>query len=623
MTKNHITDLLDKQFDRKNDVAMITKKNNEEISYTWNEVKTSVDSIAYLLLELGIKSQDKVGIFSENIPEWSIIDFACLKSRVCTVPIYPTTTTEHLIHIVNDSDLKILFTGNKDQYDKALEVKEHCPNLEHIYHINENISEVDIEGEMTRFDFLVYQYKNIERDDLKEVYEERSKEHRDDDLVTLIYTSGTTGMPKGVQLTKRNFNAALSAHTKRIKITESDRSLCFLPLSHIFERAWTYFVLLSGGQNYYLSNPQDVASTIKEVKPTVMSSVPRFFEKVYNKVQDDLDKSSEKKRKVFRWATRIGRKIFSRKMNNEFVGPLLKIQHIIATKLVYSKFKDSFGGRIRFFNCGGASLQDDVNMFFQSLSLPIIYGYGMTETLATVSCYKKIPMIGSIGKPMDGIEVKIDPSNNEILVRGDTITKGYYNLPEENEKLFTVDGFLRTGDAGRIDAEGNLFYVERIKELMKTSNGKYIAPQNVESTIMKDKYVEQIAIVAEGETFVSALIVPNYEMLEEYAKEMSIKFKNKAELINNSDIKSMLDKRIKEVQKSLHGFEQVKKFKLLEEQFSIKANEITPTLKLKRKVIMEKYKHMIDELYNKRTSNVDIKNKTKEEKVEEAVFTED
>ena len=610
MKENYIIELLNKQMKRKDDVAFLTKRNKKEVTYSWEEVEINSRAISSFLIRSGLEVQDKIGIFADNSPEWQLIDFACLRTRICSVPIYPTTTENHLVHMINDSGLKILFAGNQEQAEKARSIQEQCPTLEQI------IIMVNKEEDSTSEDSLsgvLAQYKGVNIPEVIQEFEKRSETHSNEDLVTLIYTSGTTGMPKGVQLDSKNFSAALLSHEDRIKMTKNDRSLCFLPLSHIFERAWSYFTLLSGGQNYYLSDPSKVAIAIKDAKPTVMCSVPRFFEKVYNKVQDDLDKSSDAKRKVFKWSTRIGRKVFSRKMNNEFIGPILKVQHMIATKLVFSKFKESFGGNIRFFNCGGASLQDDINMFFQSLSLPLIYGYGMTETLATVSCYKKIPMIGSIGKPMDGVDVKIDPETGEILVKGDTITKGYYNLPEENEKLFTEDGYLRTGDKGRIDHEGNLFYVDRIKELMKTSNGKYVAPQNVESTIMKDKYVEQIAIVADGETFVSALIVPNYEMLESYAHEMSIAFKDKAELINNSEIKSMLDERIKKVQESLNGFEKVKKFKLLEEQFTIKANEITPTLKLKRKVIIEKYQHFIDELYNKRknTDDTSLDKKTK------------
>jgi long-chain acyl-CoA synthetase len=586
---NFLHNLLKKQYQREDDIAMVFEKNKEEMNYSWLQVKTNIQALASFFLDSGLETQDRVGIFSNNSPEWHFVDFACLQTRMCVVPIYPTTMEDHLEHIVNDSGLKIIFVEGEEQLNKINSVKDNCPSLEKIILMKDN-GVLDICSDYIDND-------KVRIEDLNEIENSIQKE----DLVTLIYTSGTTGMPKGVMLDNENFSAAIDANKERISVSEKDRSLCFLPLSHIFERAWSYYVMVCGGQNYYIDNPQNVAKLIKKAQPTLMSSVPRFFEKIYTKVQTDLDNASSSKRKIFKWATRVGRKIFARKMNNEMIGPFLYLQFLAAEKLVFSKFKDSFGGKVRFFNCGGAALQNDVNMFFQSLSLPIIYGYGLTETLATVSCYTKIPAIGSIGKPIKGVEVKIDKENNdEILVRGASITKGYYNLPEENSKSFTEDGWFRTGDAGRIDSEGNLYYTERIKELMKTSNGKYVAPQNVEGTIMKDKFVDQIAIVAEGETFVSALIVPDYHLLEEYAKEKAIAFKDKKELLENTDIKKMLEDRLKEVQENLHGFEKVKKFKLLEKPFSVLENEITPTLKLKRKVIMKKYKHLIDEIYNKK-----------------------
>lgn len=560
--------------------------------WDWETVSGKVKNLSLFFLEKKLKVQDKIGIFSQNKPEWSIVDFACLESRICSVPIYPTTSEEHLIHIINDAEIKMIFVGDEEQFLKINNVKDSCPTLVDI---------ICLYGE--EFEDLTEDFKTT-----NELIEERIKRIeriKSKDLVTLIYTSGTTGMPKGVMLDNTNFHAAVLSHKERIKINKDDLSMCFLPLSHIFERAWTYYVLSCEGTVFYLDNPADVANALRKVKPTVMCSVPRFFEKVYTRVQSDLDKASSSKRKIFKWASRIGRKVFSRKMNKEIVGPFLYMQYMIANKLVFSKFKESFGGRIRFFNCGGASLQDDVNMFFQSLAIPIIYGYGMTETLATVSCYTKIPAIGSVGKAMPNVEVRIDPKTNEIQVKGDTITKGYYNLPEANEDLFTKDGWLKTGDAGRMDAEGNIYYTERIKDLMKTSNGKYVAPQNVESTLLKDKFIDQVAVIAEGKTFVSALIVPDYQALEDYANEKAIEFKNKKELLSHTNIHEMLEERIKAIQGQLNNFEKVKKFKLLEKPFSVLENEITPTLKIKRKVVAEKYKQIIDELYHKKEKNKD------------------
>lgn len=584
INKNSMLAMLAENFTRK-DTALIVKRDGAEISFSWEEVARQSGQISDFLIEEGLKVQDKVGILANNSPEWTIVDFACLQARVCSVPLYTTNTAQQIIHILNDSEVKIVFVGSEKQKELIESIHKDCPNLKKVVLIGSE------------------EYKEIltrETDD--SIRKERMKNISDDDLITLIYTSGTTGMPKGVMLSNLNFRAGIVAHKERILITKEDRNLCFLPLSHVFERAWSYYVMTCGSQNYYLEDPQEIAEAIKEIQPTVMSSVPRFFEKVYSKVQDQVDKAPSSKQKIFKWATRVGRKVFARKMNKEIISPLLLLQHFVAKKLVFNNLKNNFGGKVRFFNCGGASLQDDVNLFFQSVSLPIIYGYGMTETLATVSCYSKIPALGSVGKALPGVEIQIDKdNNNEILVRGDTMTKGYYNLPEENEKLFTKDGWLRTGDAGRLDAEGNLYYVERIKELMKTSNGKYIAPQNVEGVLMKDKFIEQAVVIAEGETFVSALLVPNYEAIEDFAKEKMIEFKSKKELLEHSSVVQMIEKRIEEIQKeSLQNFEKVKKFKLLEKPLSIVENEITPTLKLKRKVIMKKYKQLIDDIYNKK-----------------------
>lgn len=556
----------------------------------WKDLDHITNQFTDFFIKENIKPQDKIGIFSDNNINWTIVDIAALKGRICTVPIYPTTIEDHLVHIINDSLLKIIFVGNNEQYQKILNIKNQCPHLKDVILFNDNKYNSIINNEDINYLTINERLSGVNRLD----------------LVTLIYTSGTTGLPKGVMLDNENFIAAIEGHEERIHITKDDKSLCFLPLSHIFERAWTYYILVSGGVVHYLTDPKNISRDIKIIKPTVMCSVPRFFEKIYTKVQNELDNSSKSKNNIFKWATRVGRKVFSRKSNNEFINPLLLMKYFIAKKLVFSKFKEQFGGKIRFFNCGGAVLTDDVNLFFQSLSTPIIYGYGLTETLATVSCYTKIPAIGSIGKPLSGVQVKIG-ENNEILVKGKSVFKGYYNLPNENKSSFTSDGWFKTGDAGRIDNEGNLYYLERIKELMKTSNGKYIAPQSVEGAIMKDKFVDQIAIIAEGESFVSALIVPDYKLLEDYAKEKSIYFKNQKELLNNSEIILMLEKRFKEAQEKLNNFEQIKKFKLLEKPFSIKANEITPTLKLKRKIIIEKYKHLIDEIYDKKKEKNDDK----------------
>jgi len=417
------------------------------------------------------------------------------------------------------------------------------------------------------------------------------------DLYTIIYTSGTTGNPKGVMIDYENVAYQLINHDERLSVVEGNVSMSFLPLSHVYERMWVAYVLHKGVINCYLDDTNRVAEALKEVKPHYLCVVPRLLEKIYTKIYEKISKESIVKRMVFAAATRIAKIQLGRTKKGKYPSFILKKLYGVADRLVFQKLKDALGGNIQMIPCGGALLEPSIGRFFRAIGVNVTLGYGMTETTATVSCWDDHKFkLKSVGTLMPHIEAKIG-DNNEILLKGGSITKGYYKNPEENAKSFTEDGYLRTGDAGYLDEEGNLYITERIKELMKTSNGKYIAPQQIEGKVGKDSFIEQIAVIADARKYVSALIVPNYEALAEYAQSLNLKYKNYSDLIKNSQIVEFFQKRLQHLQEELAAYEQIKKFTLLTTPFSISNDELTPTLKLKRKNIYKNYFREIEAMY--------------------------
>lgn len=570
--------------------ALRFMQDQQWIDMSWAELQNQINQLSYALLANGIDVQEKIAIFAQNMPRWTITDIAAMQIRAVAVPIYATNTAKQVEYVLNDGDIKILFVGDQEQFDHACEIANNCPQLQKIVAMKANIELGDVAIAQHWHDFV-----QLEVDEyLQKCLQQRLAEKRLDDLFTLIYTSGTTGEPKGVMLDYANLGHQLQAHDKALpKVDENDVSLSFLPFSHIFERAWVAYVLHRGAVNCYLEDPHQVREAMSAVRPTLMCAVPRFYEKIYTAVWDKVNKAPTHRRALFNWAITTA--------ENELLGKksgfLHRLQYQLADKLVLSKLRNLLGGRIRMMPCGGAKLEPSIALFFQSIGINVKLGYGMTETTATVSCWQEQGFNpNSTGILMPDVEVKIG-EENEILVRGGLVMRGYYKKPEETAKAFTKDGFLKTGDAGELDAEGNLYITDRIKELMKTSNGKYIAPQYIEGKIGKDKFIEQIAIIADAKKYVSALIVPCFDSLEEYAKKLNIKYQDRMELIKNSEIVKLFEQRINELQKDLASFEQVKKFTLLSQAFSTKMEEITPTLKLRRKVILERYKAQIEKMY--------------------------
>lgn len=576
-----------------NKAALRVQQDGQWRAIGWRTLGQAMDYCAQALIRAGHQPTEMVGLYARNMPEWTQADLGILAARGVSVPIYPTSTLEQLRYIIKDAGIKLLFVGEQPQFDQALLLLK-SGEINQIVTLD---GTVDLRGCEQASHFQTFLVSGNHQPS-EQALREREQHYRMDDLLTLIYTSGTTGEPKGVMLDFNNIAACFEMHDRRLNLGEQDISLCMLPLSHVFERAWSYYVLYCGAENVYIRDPQKVMEVIGEVQPTVMCAVPRLYEKAYAMIQAKVAQAPRLRRALFGWATGVGKRMVATRQAGKSASPLLYLQLALAERLVFRKLRARFGGRTRFLPVAGARLADDVNLFFQAMGLNLKYGYGMTETTATVCCYEDSQFkLGSIGTVMDGIEVKLG-ENNELLVRSPTVMRGYYNKPDATAEVMTADGFLRTGDAGELDDQGNIYFTERLKELMKTSNGKYVAPQLVEGTLGKDRFIEQIAIVADARHFVSALIVPCFESLEEYARSINLQYQCKTELLRHSKVVEFFEARIADLQQELAKFEQVKKFTLLPSAFSMELGEITPTMKLRRKIIESKYQSEIEAMYS-------------------------
>jgi long-chain acyl-CoA synthetase len=571
-------------------------KNNEIktwVGISWTHFGEKIQNLSKTLLHFGIKEQQNVAIFAENMPEWIVADIAIMSIRAVTVPIYATNSKKEVEYIVNDAEINVIFVGCQEEYDKALEISKTNSYLKLIVTLSEGIKFENPENGIYLNDFMVSKANETIETELQKRYYEAEPT----DLASIIYTSGTTGEPKGVMLDHTNFTESLKAHDFELKVSEKDSSLSFLPLSHIYERSWVFFCLHRGIKVYFNQNPKLIAEVLKEVKPTLMCTVPRIFEKIFAAIQDKRKEASPTKMKLASWALGIGNSYHNNYKRLEIPVPKsLRIKYKIADKLVLSKLREVFGGRIKFMPCGGAPLAADMVSFFHSFGLNIKCGYGLTETTATVSLFGYTHFeFNSAGKTIEGSQIMIG-ENEEILIKGPGVMKGYYKKPMETAEVFK-NGWFCSGDAGKIDEKGNLIITDRIKDLMKTSGGKYIAPQKLELALISDAFIEQIAVIGDQQKYVTALAVPSFENLKQYAIQHKIDFKDIEELINHNQIKEMFEKRFEALQKEFSVYEKVKKFTLLSKEFSIEAGEITATLKLKRKVIQQKYQELIDKMY--------------------------
>lgn len=601
MTYYHLGELVHRraeQFGKKTALKYQTKMMKgkwKELS--WRKFSELVLQAAHALAEMGVEPGDRIGIYSENMAEYLVTDFGAYANRAVMVPMYATASPSQVEYIVNDAHTKVIFVGEQFQYNHAFKVQSESDVLKKLIIFDRKVVLNRKDETSMYFEDFLATGQNAHAQALVNV---RMKQLKDTDLATIIYTSGTTGVPKGVMLLHSNYTQANKIHDQRLtKVSSKDVSMCFLPLTHIFEKAWTYYCVHKGITVAINKDPRNIQLTIKEIRPTLMSSVPRFWEKVYSGVNEQINSSGKFMQKVFRHAIETGRRHNLDYRNEGVKVPLwlsIKFQFYKATIFYLLKYVVGIN-RGNIFPCAGAPLSDTINTFLQSVDIHIIYGYGLTETTATVTCFPfKGFKIGTVGTLMPEVEVKIG-DNNEILVKSLTVMDGYYNKPEETAAVFTSDGYFRTGDAGYLTDKGELVLTERIKDLYKTSNGKYIAPQMIETRLGEDTYIDMVAVIGDERKFVSALIVPNYEALENYAHEHSIPFTTREELIAHQDIKDFMYARIELKQVDFTSFEKIKKFVLLPRAFTIENGELTNTLKLRRKVILDRYGVEIESMY--------------------------
>ena len=595
----HFAELIHRQAEKYGNRTALKHRDNATgkwLKISWREFSDKVMLTAKAMAEFGIKVQENIGVYSQNMPQCLYTDFGAYGNRVVSIPMYATNSPGQIEYIINDAKIRTLFVGEQLQYNNAFKVQKDSKYLERLVVFDPAVKMNPEDKTSIYFDDFLRLGDNAHAESTVKI---RMTEAVPEDLATIIYTSGTTGESKGVMLPHSCYLEAMRIHDVRLPlVTDKDLSMSFLPMTHIFEKAWCYYCLHKGVTIAINQDPKMIQKTLPEVHPTLMCNVPRFWEKVYAGVHEKINSASPAMKKIFLEAIETGRRYNLEYKNKGIPAPCsLKLKFQFYNKTVFTLLKKVLGiERGRFFPVAGAPLSDTINEFLQSVNIPIAYGYGLSETTATVCFYPEIGFqFGSIGEVMPGVQVKIDPGNNEILVKGKTVMSGYYNKPEETKRAFTEDGFFRTGDAGRL--EGNtLFFTERIKDLYKTSNGKYIAPQAIEMVMSGDNYIEQIAVIGDQRKFVSALIVPAYPLLEKYAGEKGISFESREELVKNKDIIRFIEARVEEHQKNLASYEKIKRFTLLPEPFMMGC-ELTDTLKLRRPVVLQKYATEIEAMY--------------------------
>ena len=565
-------------------------------SFSWQQFSDMVKQVSNAMLNLGVKVQENVGIFSQNSVQYMFCDFGAWGVRAVTIPFYATSSEQQIQFMISDAKIRFLFVGEQEQFDKARRVCSLCQTLERIIVFDRSVNIGEQDPTVMYFDDFLKLGEGLPR---QSEVESRQKEATMDDIANILYTSGTTGDSKGVILTCGQYHAAFEANHKCVPVGEEDRVLNFLPFTHIFEKGWKILCLTEGARLIVNTYPLRVQQSMKETHPTCMSSVPRFWEKVYMGVQEKIESSSAVQRKLFKHALSVGKKHNIDYLSKGCRPPLaLHIEYEMLNKTVFSLVRKELGlENAHFFPTAGATVNPQVEEFVHAIGINMVVGYGLTESLATVSCnHLGEPWtVGSVGIPIEGISIRIS-DEGEVLLKGPTITRGYYNRDDLTKAAFTEDGYFRTGDSGYLK-DGELFLKERIKDLFKTSNGKYIAPQMIESKILVDKYVDQIAIIADQRKFVSALIIPVYSLLEEYAREHGIAFQSREELCANPQINEMMMDRISTLQQQLAHYEQIKRFTLLPHHFSMERGELTNTLKIKRRVLNENYRAEIDKMY--------------------------
>jgi long-chain acyl-CoA synthetase len=574
--------------------GMLFKKDGVYQPLSFKEIREAVLNIAAGLASLGVKKDDKVVLLSENCKEWAFFDYAILSNGAATTPIYATLLARDIQYIINDSDAKIAVVSNLIQFEKILEVEKDLTKVEKFILIDPE--GIDHPNAVALKDLMEMGKTFLEKNP---AYIEKSVAGLSlNDLATLIYTSGTTGEPKGVMLTHGNFLSNVEGSLRAISVSEEDLFLSFLPLSHVFERMAGHFLANHAGAAIaYAESVEAVPQNLQEVKPTLMTSVPRLFEKIYSRVVGSVEEGSPIKRKLFNWAIGVGRIVTGYRQKNTPLPGGLKFKYNIANKLVFSKLKERVGGRIRFFVSGGAPLAKEIGDFFAAANLLILEGYGLTETSPVIAVnrldkYK----FGSVGARLDNVEVKID-EDGEILTRGPHLMRGYYNKEEATKESIDSDGWFHTGDIGHLDDDDMLVITDRKKNIIVTAGGKNVAPQKMENLLATSRYIEQVLVIGDKRKFCSAVIVPNFEVVEKFAGEKDIAYQSHQDLCGNTQVNQLITAEIEAANTQVASYEAIKKFALLARPFSIESGELTPSLKIKRKIVEQNHKEVIDALY--------------------------
>lgn len=570
------------------------KKDDRWVPISSTEMLARVRRIAAGLYALGLRRGDRVALLSESRPEWTLMDAGCLFAGAIDVPIYPTLTPHQVRYIVKDSGARVLVVSNHEKFLQVREVLRECPAVEQVVFFegegvqdNEGITLSELE-----------QRGQVLAEERPRVIDDLTRETDPDELATIIYTSGTTGEPKGVMLTHANLVSNLINSSSHLSFDEKDTVLSVLPLSHIFERQAMYMYLYQGMAVYYAESLDTIGANLREVRPTILVGVPRIFEKIYARIKERVAAKGKINSALLSWAVAIAKDYARFAVDRKPVPRVLALKHRLATRLVFSKWREAFGGRIRLLVSGGAALPEELGYIYLGAGIPIIQGYGLTETSPVITAGRlEENRIGTVGKPIRNVEVRI-ASDGEIETRGPNVMRGYYNKPEATSGVFTEDGWFKTGDIGTIDGDGFLRITDRKKELFKTSGGKYIAPQPLEQMIKGSRFVNQVVLIGDGRKFPAALIVPNWQQIDSYAQVKGIKAANHAELCRHPRIIDLLERQIAGLTSDLAQYERVKKIALLENEFTIEGGELTPTLKVKRRVIDEKYRSVIDQFYD-------------------------
>lgn len=600
LNPSHLSVLIHEQAKRYGDRPVLSYRRFGSLEWktaSWNQFSKGVKMVSNALLELGVKPQDAIAVFSQNCIHYLLTDFGAYGVRAISIPFYATSSEQQIQYMINDAQVRFVFVGEQEQYNKTHRIFALCPSLERIIIFDRSVRISTHDPHALYFsDFMKMGDGFPHQAEL----EQRYREANDDDICNILYTSGTTGESKGVILTYGQYNAGIRANDKCVPVGEDDRVINFLPFTHIFERAWSYLALSEGAQLIINTYPKEIQDSMRETHPTCMSSVPRFWEKVYQAVKDKIDHASPMQRSLMLRALHIGHQY-----NVECLGQgkrpslALAFQYKLVNSTILAFVRKQLGlERPHLFPTAGAYVSPVVEDFVHSLGIGMVVGYGLTESLATVSCdhLGKPFTVGSVGRPLEGLQIKIG-ENNEILLKGPTITRGYYKRDQINAVSFDADGYFHTGDAGYMK-DGELYLTERIKDLFKTSNGKYIAPQMMESLLLVDKYIDQVVVIADQRKFVSALIVPEFRLVEEWARDHQLRFATREELCRNEKLYKMLADRIDTLQQSLASYEKIRRFTIIPHHFSVESGELTDTLKIRRPIIYKNYQEIIDKMYD-------------------------